>query len=441
MDQTLKVGSLFSGVGGFDLGFEAAGFEVAWQCEIDKNARRILRARWPKVPCHRDVKRIGKHNLAPVDVLAAGFPCQDVSIAGMRAGLAGARTSLFFQAVRIAVELNIPVVLLENVPGLFISNRGLDFAIVVKTLVDSGYSVAWRVLDSRYFGVAQRRRRVFIVGCLGADAERASQILFDFASSEGDSEAVGRLGRDLTAASREGAPSDNWRNGVKAVSNTLTAVMNSRDSDNNPQYLQVVDPDALPVAYVPKAALPLTQKYSGIRSANLIDQTPDTPGRAIRSEEAFSLISSSFQKNLVAEGLEPQQVVADEQEDQALLEEGIIMPILDELHGDDSGDMGLVSCTLDAHSSHASNQWIKQHTKRLEHMAQAGTGVRRFTPLECERLQGFPEGWTCLCSAKGNTMKCRCADTPRYKQMGNAVSVPVIAWIARRIRTTFSVAE
>jgi len=433
MDQALKVGSLFSGVGGFDLGFEHAGFKVAWQCEIDRNARKILRARWPIVPCYRDVTRIGgvvkgrvTTKLEPVDVLAAGFPCQDVSTAGMRVGLAGARTSLFFQAVRIAVELSIPVVLLENVPGLFVSNRGLDFAVVIKTLVDSGYSVAWRVLDSRYFGVAQRRRRVFIVGCLGADAERASKILFDFTGGDGDSQ-ESILDRYSPATPRKGPKSDQWRDGVRSVSHTLTANLTSRDTDNNPAFLQVVDPSD--VAYVPETAGTLVQKYAGIRpSQGLVDQTP----------ASFSLITTLGQKNLINEGIDDKVadslIVGDYKS--ALEEVGVVMPILDEEHSDNE-DMGLVACTLDAHSSHASNQWIKQHTKRLEHMAKLGTGVRRFTPLECERLQGFPEGWTCLCSAKGNTMKCICADTPRYKQMGNAVSVPVIAWIAQRIKRTF----
>ncbi len=160
----MKFGSLFTGVGGFDLGFERAGMECAWQVEFDKNCQNVLRKHWSETELFNDVRTVGKHNLEPVDVICGGFPCQDVSIAGKRAGLAGERSGLWSEFARIIDELEPKWVVIENVPGLLSSNRGRDFATVIRWLAERGYGVAWRILDSQYFGVAQRRRRVFIVG-------------------------------------------------------------------------------------------------------------------------------------------------------------------------------------------------------------------------------------------------------------------------------------
>lgn len=162
--------SLFAGVGGFDLGLERAGHTCIGQVEIDKHAQKILKKHWPNVPLHGDVTTaiewakeidlIGK-----VDIVCGGFPCQDVSVAGKRAGIAGSRSGLFWDAIRFAQEVKAQTIILENVPGLLSSNNGRDFGVVISTMADAGYShIEWRVLDSQFFGVPQRRRRVFIVG-------------------------------------------------------------------------------------------------------------------------------------------------------------------------------------------------------------------------------------------------------------------------------------
>ena len=173
----MKFGSLFTGVGGFDLGFEQAGMKCEWQVEFDKNCQNILRKHWSETELFDDVRTVGKHNLKSVDVICGGFPCQDVSIAGKRAGLAGERSGLWSEFARIIDELEPNWVVIENVPGLLSSNRGRDFATVIRWLAERGYGVAWRILDSQYFGVAQRRRRVFIVGSFGSGS--ASEILFE----------------------------------------------------------------------------------------------------------------------------------------------------------------------------------------------------------------------------------------------------------------------
>lgn len=161
------LGSLFAGIGGFDLGFEAAGFRTMWQVEIDPVCRAVLADRFPQAERYEDV-RTCLPALSRVDVIAGGFPCQDVSNMGKRRGLAGERTGLFFDAVRIVDCLRPRFVVLENVPGLLYSNNGRDFETVLETLAECGYVGLWRVLDSRYFGVPTKRRRLFIVAGDGA---------------------------------------------------------------------------------------------------------------------------------------------------------------------------------------------------------------------------------------------------------------------------------
>lgn len=175
--------SLFAGVGGFDLGLESGGHTCVGQVEIDPKCLAVLEKHWPNVPKHNDVvtaKEWANEQglVGKVDIVCGGFPCQDVSVAGKRAGLAGARTGLFFDALSFAQNVKATTVILENVPGLLSSNQGRDFGVVLTSLADAGYSdIEWRVLDSQFFGVPQRRRRVFIVA--STPRERFSEVLVE----------------------------------------------------------------------------------------------------------------------------------------------------------------------------------------------------------------------------------------------------------------------
>lgn len=180
---SLTFGSLFSGVGGFDLGFERAGLVCKWQVEIDDFATRCLEAHWPHVARFRDVREWSCNRPEhAVDVVCGGWPCQDLSVAGKRAGLAGERSRLFHEFVRVVSELRPAWVVGENVPGLLSSSGGRDMETIINLLGDIGYCVCWRVLDARFFGVPQRRRRVFFV--CHSDPRRAAAVLFE---SEGGS--------------------------------------------------------------------------------------------------------------------------------------------------------------------------------------------------------------------------------------------------------------
>ena len=189
--------SLFAGVGGFDLALERAGVKVVAAVEIDKNARGVLAKQFPNTKLFNDVTTVTGEDLRDAGfipehgIITGGFPCQDLSVAGKRAGLAGARSGLFYEIARIADETKAKWLVLENVPGLLSSQRGADMGAVIGTLVDLGYGVAWRVLDAQHFGVPQRRRRVFIVAQRAGDPTGPAEVLFKRTSVRGDTSTSG----------------------------------------------------------------------------------------------------------------------------------------------------------------------------------------------------------------------------------------------------------
>ena len=158
MDK-MTVGSLFAGIGGFDLGFQRAGFEIKWQVEIDPFCRKVLAKHFPEAERFEDVRNVGSRNLSPVDVICGGWPCQDISVAGKGAGLDGQRSGLFFEVPRIVGELRPKYLVLENVGALL--KRGLDR--VLGALAEIRYDAEWGCIRASSVGLPHRRERVFIV--------------------------------------------------------------------------------------------------------------------------------------------------------------------------------------------------------------------------------------------------------------------------------------
>ena len=176
----MRVASFFSGIGGFELGFERAGMEVVFQCEINKFNQQILNKHWPNITFHEDINTLNVSQIPESDLWCGGFPCQDVSLAnqGKREGLKGERSGLFFKFRDLIRERCPRWVILENVPGLLNSQQGEGlFRVVIGALDKLGYGVAWRVLDAKFFGTPQRRRRVFIVASYQSPS--AAQVLFN----------------------------------------------------------------------------------------------------------------------------------------------------------------------------------------------------------------------------------------------------------------------
>jgi len=178
----LTHGSLFAGIGGFDLGFERAGIQSVWQVEIDEYCRSVLAKHWPSVQRFSDIRTVGKTNLASVDVISGGFPCQDVSRAGLGAGLEGERSGLWREMYRVICELRPRVIVVENVAALLDGEIG-D---VLRDLAAAGYDAEWRVLRASDFGAPHTRERVWIVAYpnkkygqawLGTEQDWTQQIL------------------------------------------------------------------------------------------------------------------------------------------------------------------------------------------------------------------------------------------------------------------------
>jgi DNA-cytosine methyltransferase len=475
--------SLFSGIGGFDLAMERAGINLVGMCEIDKNAQNVLRKRFQDVPLFDDVREVGvnTHEKGSVDIICGGFPCQDLSIAGKRAGLAGERSGLWFEFARVIDELEPRWVVIENVPGLLSSDKGQDFAIILRWLVERGYGVSWRILDARYFGVPQRRRRVFVVASFGngssaevlfereglprypkkgSEARQAAAGTFNVRSG-GDGGGKGYLGSDdqsmtlggqqqwaynISAFNSNCMLSDNPLSGIQNIDTTRTLDNNGGNPACNQDGTMIVQPN---VAHTLRAnAKQSLMSGDGVINETLIYANKVANTLAGGSSKAHSDMTSGQQDGNVIvfqpgnlsrqAGANPSNIVptlgANTQGDQ-FPHITFIKQRIDEYKQD------TVDATVSARDYKSATDIVWQNRQQSGEIriqddisptissswGSGGNnvpmvGVRRLTPTECERLQGFPDGWT-----DGQ------ADTARYKQLGNAVAVPVVQWIIDRI--------
>ena len=368
-----KIGSLFAGIGGFDLGFEREGFDVAWSVEWDRNAQAVLRQQFPNAKVFGDIREVDPDLLERVDVICGGFPCQDLSVAGKRAGLSGERSGLFHDAMRLVRKLKPKILVLENVPGLLSSNNGLDFATVLRE-VGEGWNceeVAWRVLDSQYFGVPQRRRRVFIVGSSRIGC--AEQVLALSESGDRDHPKKRATREETSSDTQERARNRGiwWNGGDVSASITTRSHFQSMPDKGN---LQAVIEQRVVGALC-------ARDYKGV-GFQYVEQGKVVVDshHPIATSHAFYSTGGTHGVNQTPEVSSPLKV---------------------------GSSIGIPSPPAVAH----------------------GMNVRRLTPRECERLQGFPDDWTQIGTQEKPT-----ADSHRYKQLGNAVTVNVAQWIARRVR-------
>lgn len=370
----MTYGSLFSGCGGMDLGFDRAGMQCLWQCEIDKQARSVLGRHWPDVPKFHDVHDIKKGNVSPVDLVAGGFPCQNLSVAGNRKGLAGAKSGLFYELIRVVRLCKPKFVVWENVPGLLSSDKGRDLGRVLQELAKLGYFGAWRVLDARFFGVPQRRRRVFGVFTRGRfGAMRCAKILSLGQSVQGHTQASKAQEKEVAGTIGGGSGNRGWcddtdlDNSITCVTGTVTHALTARadsSEDGCGRGTPIINCESFRIAGDGAA-------YAmGNEVATLTTGT---------DKSANSIV---FQQN--------------QRDEVRYLPEAGALP---------------------------ANPGMKQ--QNYLHMS---TGVRRLTPIECERLMSYPDDWTRY-GAAGEEM----TDGPRYRMCGNGVVANVAEWIARRI--------
>jgi DNA (cytosine-5)-methyltransferase 1 len=228
--------SLFAGVGGFDLAMQRQGVKVVASVEIDKKCNEVLAKHFPNAKQFTDVTEVKGEDLInagftpSTGIITGGFPCQDLSVAGKRAGLAGERSGLFWEIARLVDETQTEYFIIENVPGLLSSNKGADFGVVIGTMADLGYSLGWRVLDAQHFGVPQRRRRVFIVG-RRATSGGVAEILFKSEGLRRDPASSQQARQDSTSSIAESFDQTGFAKYTPGVT-TLTATTYKRPEDN-----------------------------------------------------------------------------------------------------------------------------------------------------------------------------------------------------------------
>lgn len=443
--------SLFSGIEACTVAWQPLGWEAVAFAEFDDFPKAVLAHHYPDVPDLGDVTKITEEQIAaagPIDLVVGGSPCQNLSVAGNREGLDGEQSSLFVEQVRIfdiARRRNGARYLLwENVPGAFSTNGGHDFAHVLGAMAggsvlvpqdgwkNSGVAlgtiglVEWRVLDAQHFGVPQRRRRIFALLDTGAWWSR-EPILFEQEGSCGDTS-------QKSGESREGATT---RVRESSQSYCILGNMIGRKDEHGPQFGSGVSED---VSY----------------TLNTTDR------HAVAYEEGRVFASSSF--GGFAEGVgslrssrqgDENLIVEDERKATALelgaLSRGQGSRAWDDVAPTLRAEMGdnLVSVMVEEHPSkpivmatgQANAEILEDQCSTLTtvaekpivvHKEEAKTVVRRLTPMECERLQGFPDGYTNI-PWRG---KDDSPDSRRYKALGNSMAVPVMRWIAERIDGT-----
>jgi len=343
--SALRYGSVCSGVEAATVAWHPLGWEPQWFSEIEKFPSAVLAHHYPNTPNLGDMTAFKEWPNDPIDVLVGGTPCQSFSVAGLRKGLSDPRGNLMLTYLAIAAQYQPKWLVWENVPGVLSSNRGRDFGTFLGALAELGYGFAYRVLDAQYFGVAQRRRRVFVVGYLGG-WKRAAAVLFERESLSGHPAPSRETGQKVAPTVTQGAP--------------FSRTGNDR-----------VEAEA----YVPDGPAKCLTSGVGQRYDFETENFPI----------AFGAQNSAQQGDSVSEHVTP---------------------------------------TLDKSKTPA--------------VAQA-SAVRRLTPTECERLQGFPDNYTQI--PYRNKPAESCPDGPRYKAMGNSMAVPVMRWIGERINMVNSIGE
>ncbi|MEY2713912.1 MAG: hypothetical protein RIT24_255 [Planctomycetota bacterium] len=355
----MRYGSVCSGIEAATVAWHPLGWTPEFFAEIEAFPSAVLAHHYPNVLNVGDFRNLSNaaSNLPSIDVLVGGTPCQAFSVAGLRRGFADPRGGLTLEFLRVAQCLRPRWIVWENVPGVLSQDGGRAFGAFLGAMGELGYGWAYRVLDAQWFGVAQRRRRVFVVACAGADSGRAAAVLFEPESVRRDPPTRGEAREGAAADAGEGAAT-----GVPDVVGTLS------DGAHN--------------------------------------------GGGLNGQDAYTgrILPVAF----------------DARQSDVLT------------YGDKTGPLD-----TDGHSVGVCVTGDRTHALRASGGSEDGTGrgtpivpagcmaVRRLTPRECERLQGFPDDYTKIPWKKRSADEC--PDGPRYKALGNSMAVPVMRWIGERI--------
>ena len=460
---------LFAGAGGLSLGLEAAGFEPVAHCEIEPHARAVLRYRWPQVRLDGDVSQVNGADFQGVTLVSGGSPCQDLSVAGKRAGLAGARSGLFHQQVRIWQESGAPYLLWENVLGALSSNAGQDFAAVLSAIVGTTIAVpsdgwrsggvaggpdavaAWRVLDLQHFGPPQRRVRVFILAARAGGVDPAEVL----ALGEGvcghpspRQQARERFANGARSGVEGGSGItigiDDEKNASHELMGTLKARTKSGGSSMAVLALNGTDTvgsllargDSSPCVDRGQPAVIAFESTGGTWGVNEGDTSPPIKvgsGLQIASPPAvIQTLTVGGRDKGAGDSYDNTPVVVQEvftkQQYGAYTDAAEVCSTITARGGVTDGDIAVIG-TLDVHDSvkWGSNQRVQQDKAML-----TDGRPRRLMPIECERLMSWPDHWTAT-GIKEDGTEYQLADTARYRLCGNGVGSVCVAWFAQRL--------
>lgn len=391
MNREFTFFDCFSGIGGFTLGFEREGFKCVGHCEIDKHANKLYTAYYD---CEgeyyaEDATKINTSELPDFDILVGGFPCQAFSIAGKRQGFEDARGTLFFELARILKDKRPRCFVFENVKGLLSHDDGKTFATIIGVLADIGYTVEWQVLNSKFFGVPQNRERVFIVGHLG-----------------------GECGRKIFPI-REATEFYNESNENKEEIHNIASTMTARQYASwNGNFVAVPALDE-----ITENVADAHRVYNMVGIA----RTLKSEGGGLGAKTGLYLVGNV---NPSGNGMNGQVYDSSGIAPTVTTNKGegpkVIIPVL----------------TPDRKEKRQNGRRFKEDGEEMftltgqdKHGIYDGFSIRRLTPLECFRLQGFPDDMVAKAHEIG------ISDSQLYKMAGNSVTVNVVQEIARRIKS------
>ena len=375
---------MFSGIGGFDLAMRNLGHETVGACEIDKYARSVYARQFPGVAIWENATAIKPKELPDFDILCAGFPCQSFSIAGKRRGFDDTRGSLFFEIARIAKEKQPSVLFLENVRGLLSHDKGKTFHTILATLDEIGFDCQWQIINSKYF-VPQNRERIFIVGH----------------SRKGSRREIFPLGENDTKVGGE--------NNLKQLNKT--------DHDTG----RIYHPDGL--ARSLRANSGGMGSKTGLYAIKKVAMLTDNPNNAVLSPDGIS-------STVLSGGGSGSRTNIAVVNDHGTLKEKEISNNINANYWKGVDNHAQRTFVMLTNKNSNTKQRVQDRNSTWclgtsgDFGLKDGTRIRRLTPLECERLQGFPDNWTKY-DSEGNIV----SDTQRYKMCGNAVTVPVVEYI------------
>jgi len=400
----MKFIDLFAGVGGFHYGLEKSGkkFNCVWANEWDKYAGQIYQKRFPETPFNpNSITDIDAKDIPEHELLVGGFPCQAFSLAGKRKGFEETRGTLFFEIIRIAKEKRPRLLLLENVKGLLSHDKGRTFAVILNALDEIGYNVEWEVLNSKNFGVPQNRERVFIIGHLR-----------------------GKSFGKIFPIGQNCAENSNIFKNSHQIANTINSTYSKNQSDG--QYIEQIQE---------KQNSEIIRKKSIKNLKNLFKNLPllHTRQKARINNFISFLDSEDFGGRGAKTGL--YAVGCAFRTRTYLNQAGKIENRKDNISNQLTTVQKDSMVEITSHSPRTNDPKLggsgplrsNKHCFTIDRSPHIVNRIRRLTPVECERLQGFPDGWTKELS-----------DSQRYKCMGNAVTTKVVQTIGEKILQKWS---